>query len=111
MRILQASSEVHPFSKTGGLADMVAGLAKAVAKAGHEVGLVTPLYGGIAERFPEIVHAGIKFDLPLGPHSMQAEVMKLELTPYLTVYFIDHPGLYHRPGLYQQDGMDYPDNP
>ncbi len=54
MRILLASSEVHPYSKTGGLADMVGALGKALARAGHQVGIVTPLYRGIAEKFPEI---------------------------------------------------------
>ena len=61
MKILLASSEVHPYSKTGGLADMVGALAKALARDGHQVGLVTPLYAGIAERFPgglQTVHNG-----------------------------------------------------
>ena len=40
MRILLASSEVHPYSKTGGLADMVGSLAKALARAGHRVTLI-----------------------------------------------------------------------
>ena len=43
MNILLASSEAHPYSKTGGLADMTGALAKALARAGHRVGLVTPL--------------------------------------------------------------------
>ena len=51
MRILLASSEALPFSKTGGLADMVGSLAKFLARAGNEVGLVTPLYRGLRERF------------------------------------------------------------
>ena len=46
MKILLASSEVHPYSKTGGLADMVGALAKFLARAGHQVGVVTPLYRG-----------------------------------------------------------------
>ena len=43
MRVLLASSEVHPYSKTGGLADMVGALARTLAQSGHQVGLVTPL--------------------------------------------------------------------
>ena len=54
MKVLLASAEVHPYSKTGGLADMVGALAKALARAGLRVGLVTPLYQGILERFPGI---------------------------------------------------------
>ena len=47
MRILQATSEFHPYSKTGGLADMVAGLSGALAEQGHEITVATPLYRGI----------------------------------------------------------------
>ena len=54
MKILLASSEVHPFSKTGGLADMVGALGKALAQAGHEARIVTPLYRGIREKFPQM---------------------------------------------------------
>ena len=51
MRILLASSEVHPYSKTGGLADMVGALGKALARAGHEARIVTPLYRASASDF------------------------------------------------------------
>jgi starch synthase len=55
MKILLASSEVHPFSKTGGLADMVGALGKALVRAGHEARIVTPLYRGIAKNFRSCV--------------------------------------------------------
>ena len=44
MRIVMASSEAVPFSKTGGLADVASSLPKALAELGHEVILVTPYY-------------------------------------------------------------------
>ena len=64
MNILFASSEVHPFSKTGGLADMVGALGKALALAGHEVHVITPLYRGIREKFSNFE---LSFDWKLGP--------------------------------------------
>src|SRR6266568_7201321 len=54
MKILLASSEVHPYSKTGGLADMVGSLGKALARMGHRVGIITPLYLGVRERLTEL---------------------------------------------------------
>ena len=44
MKILVASSEVLPYSKTGGLADVATALADAVSALGHSVWIVTPLY-------------------------------------------------------------------
>ena len=73
MRILLASSEVHPYSKTGGLADMVGALGKALARAGHEARIVTPLYQGIHGRFPALRRADWQFNLPLGAQPVQAE--------------------------------------
>src|SRR6266850_6583871 len=110
MKILLASSEVHPYSKTGGLADMVGALGKALAGAGHQVGIVTPLYLGIRERFPDLKPVDLPLDFPLGARRVRAEVWYLQPAPGLTIYFIDEASFYQRSALYQKDGVDYPDN-
>src|SRR6202044_2305400 len=46
MRILFIASEGLPFSKTGGLADVVEALPKALVAGGHEVAVVLPRYRG-----------------------------------------------------------------
>jgi starch synthase len=109
MRILLVSSEIHPYSKTGGLADMVGALAKSLARAGHQVGVVAPLYLGVREQFPEL-RLFQSLDLALGAQRVHAEIWTLEPQPGLTLYFLDQPSLYHRAGLYQVHGVDYPDN-
>jgi len=110
VKVLLASSEVHPYSKTGGLADMVGALAKTLARSGHQVGLVTPLYSGIRERFPGLKPSGLPLDFSLGARRVTGEVFCLESAERLTIYFIDQPSLYQRAGLYQEYGRDYPDN-
>ena len=110
MKILLASSEVHPYSKTGGLADMVAALAKTLAAGGHRVGLVTPLYAGIRKRFPKIKKFNGKLDMPLGARHVRAEVWTLAVNVRLTIYFIRQPDFFERAELYQEQGKDYPDN-
>ncbi len=94
MKILLASSEVHPYSKTGGLADMVGAFGKALARAGHQVRIVTPLYRCVREKVPQIKRENWRFDLPLGASREQAELWSIEIEKGLTVYFIDQPEFY-----------------
>src|SRR5882762_6899003 len=99
MKILLASSEIHPYSKSGGLADMAGALAKALGRARHQVGIVTPLYRGIRERFPTLANFPWDMDLPLGRLRQRAGVWTLEHSPAVTVYFIDQPHYFDRPAL------------
>ncbi len=50
MRIIFASSEVVPYSKTGGLGDVAGALPQALAAIGCEVIVITPRYSGWADR-------------------------------------------------------------
>ena len=86
MRLLLASSEVHPYSKSGGLADMVAALAKALARAGHQVGLVTPMHRGIRGRFlsrpdesdPVMIGIAPQKDHAAGDHFLRVDIRDLK---------------------------------
>jgi starch synthase len=110
MRILMASSEVHPYSKTGGLGDMVAGLAKTLARMGHHIGIVTPLYRGIRDKHPGLQLLDWHLRLPLGDRFSTGQIWVLEPVPGLTLYFLDQPDFFDRAGLYGEHGTDYPDN-
>jgi len=110
MKILLASSEVYPFSKTGGLADMVGALGRALVKAGHEAVIVTPLYRGIREKFPALRRVDWEFDLPLGHRHVQAGLWELPQTGEAKVYFVEHDGYFNRAGIYLEDNLSYPDN-
>ena len=89
---------------------MVGALAKTLARGGHQVGLVTPLYAGVRERFPELKRAGMNLDVPLGPRPVSGDIWSLTTSAGLTVYFVDAPVFYERDGLYQARGVDYADN-
>jgi len=49
-KILFVTSEVVPFIKTGGLADVSAALPQSLAELGHEVRIVVPKYGAVDDR-------------------------------------------------------------
>jgi starch synthase len=90
--LLHATSELHPFSKTGGLGDMVGALTQALARAGHPVHVVTPLYRGIRERFPGIQSTGWRFEIRIGPDLVPGCFHRLDPEPNLTLWFVEQPG-------------------
>ena len=111
MRILHATSELFPYSKTGGLADMVAGLTGALVEQGHEITIATPLHRGIREQFPELQAPSTAFQIPLGKNIFTGRWWKLNAANGVTVMFLENDGFYERPGLYLKGGDGYWDNP
>lgn len=107
MKVLIASSEAVPFSKTGGLADVVGALSRRLAILGHETALFTPLYRSINPTLTQGARK-ILFTAALGHEKIQGTFWVLQ-KKVLTV-LIDCPAFYDRPGLYGENGKDYPDN-
>ena len=124
MRIVLASSEGVPFSKTGGLADVVSALAKALSGAGHQVSLILPYYPqalptkgapsngtGRSGGATDIQPTGKTVTVSVGTKKVTADILVSRLRGSAAkVYLIDERGYFDRPGLYQQDGRDHKDN-
>lgn len=113
MRILHVASEVAPYSKTGGLADVLGALPRALADLGHEVAVVTPRYRSVEpERFG-LMRRLRGLAAPLGRDTVSVGVYEGQLpsTPRVRVYLIDHPPSFDRDGLYGDARGDYADNP
>ena len=89
---------------------MVSGLSKTLARAGHRVGVVTPLYAGIEDRFSGLSRIPEAFDLPVGPRRITAGILALEAEEGLTIYFVEQPGFYQRAAPYGVNGTDFADN-
>jgi starch synthase len=98
MRILFLSSEVAPFSKTGGLGDVAGALPSALAALGHEVVVVTPLYGDISRAgLTEEPHR-LSLTFPFG--GVSARFFARASEAGLTHVFVDVPQYFQRAGLY-----------
>jgi starch synthase len=96
-----------PFAKTGGLADVVAALPKALGSLGHEVTVVIPRYRGIAVDGPPTT----SFAVAMGGHHYHADVFVRETSPGVRVALVDHPAFFDRDALYGLGSHDYGDNP
>jgi starch synthase len=110
MHVLLATSELNPYSKTGGLADMVSALARALAGTGLQVSVVTPLYRGMTKTYPGIEPKSWRLGIPMGDGLVEGRFHCQKPSPNLTLWFVEQAGFFDRPGLYGEVGRDYSDN-
>jgi starch synthase len=107
LSILMVASEAHPYAKTGGLAEVVAALSDALGRLGHRVTLVLPRYRGIDTSGFRAQPARIE----LGGRVTSVIFHTSAERAGVTTVFVDVPELFDRAGgLYNVDGVDYPDN-
>lgn len=111
MKILIASPEVVPFAKTGGLADVAGALPKALSALGHDVRVILPKYKMVDSDKYDLskVYDGLK--VPIADRIELADVYESVLPGTgVIIYFIANDRYFGRDGLYQDKGIDYPDN-
>ena len=106
LSIVHVVSEVAPYAKTGGLADVAAGLPAALAALGHDVTVVVPRYREIDCATREVGRCIV----PLGAGSFEAGFGEFIVGPRHRIVLVDCPALYDRDGLYGVQGTDHPDN-
>ncbi|MGH8496327.1 MAG: glycogen synthase [Gammaproteobacteria bacterium] len=102
LRICLASSELAPFAKTGGLADVSAALGRYLHGAGHDVRMFLPLYSSIdisgLQLQPMNSIRGVP--LALGSREFRFSVLRAHPEDGPEVNFVHCPALFDRPGLY-----------
>src|SRR3981189_1181775 len=97
MRVLFVASEGLPFSKTGGLADVVEALPKALVAQGHEVAVVLPRYRGT--KATAVVMPSLT--IPMGGTRLRfPAIADGTLLNGVRYYFVDDPDYFDRDGLY-----------
>ncbi len=107
MRVAMIASECEPYAKTGGLADVVDALARAVGQLGHEVDVYLPLYRGL--RPPEATET-LELSVPTGETGGVRVALRTAPGRGYRLRLVDHPPSFDRPDYYVVDGHDYPDN-
>jgi starch synthase len=97
MKIVMCASEVVPFAKTGGLADVAGALPLALEELGQDVIIIMPRYKAITD-------AKYKMQRVTGDISVST------IGKSVKVYFIESEKYYGRDSLYMDKNGDYPDN-
>jgi len=111
MNILFATSEVTPFAKTGGLADVCSALPIALSQLGHHVSVIMPSYFQAETAGFPIKSTGLQLEVPIGNERKLGELLYSKLpNSDVPIYFVKHDYYYHRDGLYNSHGVDYLDN-
>ena len=110
LRVLLIASEVAPFAKTGGLADVAGALPRALAGLGHDVRVMMPKYRGTEAHATEtrVVASGIR--VPLGDRIAEASLIEAHGPFGVPVYLLEHEHYYNRDSLYGTADGDYWDN-
>jgi starch synthase len=98
------ASEALPYAKSGGLADVLSGLPRALARRGHDVDVVIPRYAGVTAGEP----IG-RLAVSLGGETIDAGLIA-DVQHGVRTILIDHPPYFDRDYLYGAGGHDYADN-
>lgn len=108
MRILMVSSEAVPFSKSGGLADVVTSLSQALVCLDNDVRLILPCYGSTDDS--QFTTTSMRLSVALQSGDETVEIKNL-LFQGVECYFIVHPWFSARKGIYGDTSFTpYPDN-
>lgn len=109
-RVLIASSEVAPFAKTGGLADVCGSLPGALKEEGVEPVLMLPGYRSALKSGLPMEPTDIRFDIPIAGKVSAGQLIRSRLPDETPVYLIRQDDYFDRPNIYREGDQDYPDN-
>jgi starch synthase len=113
MDVVVAASEVAPFAKTGGLADVGGALPKFVAELGHDVAVILPLHRQAREAGEEIQDTGRTVAVPIMDRSVRGRIFESRLPGSdVPAYLIGNDDYFDRDSLYVDPATneDYKDN-
>jgi starch synthase len=108
MNIAFVASEGVPFSKTGGLADVVGALPRALASLGHQVSVYLPRYR--QTKLPDTTTVVRSVTVPFDDQYRFASVVMAPPQGNIRYYFVEYPPYFDRDALYGTAAGDYPDN-
>ncbi|HEY7982590.1 MAG TPA: glycogen synthase GlgA [Ktedonobacterales bacterium] len=100
LRVLFIAAEGVPFVKTGGLADVIGALPKALRRLGHDVRVVLPRYASINPARWRLETLLEDVAVPMHDQIEHASVLAGQMADDIPVYFVDAPRYFQRENLY-----------
>ena len=111
MNIVLASSEVVPFAKTGGLADVCGALPQQLSALGHRTSVFLPGYRTVVYGDFKVYETDIRLEIPLGNKVVEGRLLRTTLPDSaVEVYVVVQDDYFDRESLYGEQGNDYADN-
>ncbi len=112
MKVAMFASEMEPYIKTGGLADVIGSLPRAMSNAVDQIDVFIPYYREIEHRKFPVRKLPYEFKIRIGSKNYFGSILELKTAiRNLTIYFIDNYQLFRsRAQLYVREGKDYRDN-
>ena len=110
MKIAMIASEVAPFAKTGGLADVIGTLAVALERLGHQLCVIAPAYRSALRGNFTLVETGMTLSVPVADNQEEAAVFATSIGKNVSVYLIRADQYFDREFLYGTSNGDYSDN-
>jgi starch synthase len=112
MNIVHVASEMFPYIKTGGLADVVGALARELARRGHEVTVFLPGYREVLEHadLGHQIRRTQRLRIEMGDMFMTGDVRTFSPEKNLRVYLICREEFFDRRLPYGNGERDYEDN-
>lgn len=88
-RIMIVSSEMSPYSKSGGLGDVAAALPKHLSKLGHDVTVITPFWGFMKHQHIESEDAG-ETTIEVKGETHRLRFRRAQIREHLQVVFVQN---------------------
>jgi starch synthase len=110
LKLCILSSEIVPFAKTGGLADVAGALVLELCSLGHDVRAFMPLYAPIRAMHPDLQPVGgvgqVQIFVGTAHYEFTLRTTRFPGTD-VPIYFVDCPAMFDRAGFYTNDADEH----